>query len=86
MAEDLVKVAVRIRPLIQSEIEKGSQICLKVVPGEQQIHIPSAEKAFTFNYVFSQDCSQELFYNTAIKNMVSNIFEGMNCTKFIPIW
>ncbi|XP_014206954.1 chromosome-associated kinesin KIF4 [Copidosoma floridanum] len=80
MSEDLVKVAVRIRPLVQSEKEKGCQICLNVVPGEQQIQIPSTEKAFTFNYVFAPECSQEEFYETAIKNMISNIFEGYNVT------
>lgn len=76
MSDDLVKVAVRIRPLIQSEKDKGCQTCLNVVPGEQQIQIPSTEKSFTFNYVFSADSSQEEFYDTAIKKMVSNIFEG----------
>uniref|UniRef100_A0ABD2VXV7 Kinesin motor domain-containing protein n=1 Tax=Trichogramma kaykai TaxID=54128 RepID=A0ABD2VXV7_9HYME len=80
MTDDLVKVAVRIRPMIQSELDKGSQTCLNVIPGQQQIHIPSAEKAFTFNYVFASDSSQEHFYNSAIKNMVSNIFEGYNVT------
>lgn len=77
MSEDLVKVAVRIRPLIQSETDKGCQTCLNVTPGEQQIQIQSTDKAFTFNYVFPADSSQEEFYNTAIKNMVSNIFEGI---------
>lgn len=76
MSDDLVKVAVRIRPLVQSEVEKGSKTCLNVTPGEQQIHIQSSDKFFTFNYVFPPECSQEEFYNTAIKNMVSNIFEG----------
>ncbi|XP_058809269.1 chromosome-associated kinesin KIF4A [Phymastichus coffea] len=80
MSDDLVKVAVRIRPLIQSEVEKGCQTCLSVIPGEQQIHIQSSDKFFTFNYVFPAEVSQEDFYNTAIKNMVSNIFEGYNVT------
>lgn len=76
MSEDLVRVAVRIRPLIQSEKERGCQTCLNVIPGEPQIQIASTERSFTFNYVFPADSSQEEFYDTAIKKMVSNIFEG----------
>lgn len=76
MGDDLVKVAVRIRPLVQSETERGCQNCLHVIPGEEQIQIPSADKAFTFNYVFPPDCTQEEFYNTGIKHMIKNIFEG----------
>ena len=77
MGDDLVKVAVRIRPLIQSEVDKGCQLCLNVTPGEPQIQIQSADKkTFTYNYVFPSESSQEHFYNTAIKNMISNIFEG----------
>lgn len=76
MSEDSVKVAVRIRPLIKTEIERGCQTCLDVVPGEPQIIVCNTAKAFTFNYVFSSDVSQEEFYDTAIKDMVKNIFQG----------
>ncbi|XP_076281819.1 chromosome-associated kinesin KIF4-like isoform X2 [Lasioglossum baleicum] len=80
MSEDTVRVAVRIRPLIKSEIDKGCQTCLTVVPGEQQIIVRNTEKAFTFNYVFPGDVHQEDFYETAIKGMVENIFKGYNVT------
>jgi kinesin family protein 4/21/27 len=85
MSDDLVKVAVRIRPLIQSEIDKGCQTCLKVIAEEQQIQIQPTEKFFTFNYVFPAESSQEEFYNTAIKNMVLNIFEGTRSLLFILV-
>ncbi|XP_076282466.1 kinesin-like protein 3A isoform X2 [Lasioglossum baleicum] len=80
MSEDTVRVAVRIRPLIKNEIDKGCQTCLTVVPGEQQIIVRNTEKAFTFNYVFPGDVNQEDFYETAIKGMVENIFKGYNVT------
>ncbi|XP_001606485.2 chromosome-associated kinesin KIF4A [Nasonia vitripennis] len=80
MNNDLVKVAVRIRPLIQSEIDKGCQTCLNVDLANSQIQVQPTDKAFTFNYVFSPEISQETFYNTAIKDMISNIFEGYNVT------
>lgn len=76
MSEDSVKVAVRIRPLVKTEIERGCQTCLDVVPGEPQIIVCNTAKAFTFNYVFSSDVNQEEFYDTAIKDMVKNIFQG----------
>ena len=76
MGDDLIRVAVRIRPLVPSEIEKGCQECLSVVPGEQQIQIRSTDKAFTFNYVFNSDIGQAEFYETAIKKMITHIFQG----------
>ncbi|XP_026667944.1 chromosome-associated kinesin KIF4 isoform X2 [Ceratina calcarata] len=80
MSEDTVKVAVRIRPLVKTEIERGCRPCLDVVPGEQQIVVRNADKSFTFNYVFPSDIGQEDFYNTAVKSMVQNIFKGYNVT------
>ncbi|KZC08147.1 Chromosome-associated kinesin KIF4A [Dufourea novaeangliae] len=80
MSEDTVRVAVRVRPLVQTEIEKGCQPCLEVVPGEPQIVIRNTDKAFTFNYVFPSNIGQEEFYKTAIKGMVGNIFQGYNVT------
>ncbi|XP_076378598.1 kinesin-like protein 3A [Megalopta genalis] len=80
MSEDTVRVAVRIRPLVKNEIDKGCQACLDVVPGEQQIVVRNTDKSFTFNYVFPPDVNQEDFYETAIKGMVENIFKGYNVT------
>ncbi|XP_076661233.1 kinesin-like protein 3A isoform X1 [Halictus rubicundus] len=80
MSEDTVRVAVRIRPLIQSEVDKGCRTCLEVVAGEQQIIVNKTDKAFTFNHVFASDVNQKDFYETAIKGMVENIFKGYNVT------
>ncbi|KAF7418101.1 hypothetical protein HZH68_000754 [Vespula germanica] len=80
MVEDTIRVAVRIRPLIKSEIDKGCEECLDITPGQPQIIIKNTDRAFTFNYVFTPDVSQENFYNTAIKDMVTSIFDGYNVT------
>ncbi|XP_035733121.1 chromosome-associated kinesin KIF4-like [Vespa mandarinia] len=80
MVEDTIRVAVRIRPLIKSEIEKGCEECLDTTPGQPQIIIKNTDRAFTFNYVFAPDVNQENFYNTAIKEMVTRIFDGYNVT------
>ncbi|XP_015608313.1 chromosome-associated kinesin KIF4A, partial [Cephus cinctus] len=80
MAHECVQVAVRIRPLVQSEINTGCQVCLDVVPGEPQVQLRGTEKSFTYNHVFGADIEQEDFYNTAVKGMVDNIFKGYNVT------
>lgn len=85
MNEDTVRVAVRIRPLVKTEIEKGCQTCLNVVNDEPQIIISNTDKAFTFNYVFSPDVGQEYFYNTAIKEMVKNIFQGKTTSECLLV-
>lgn len=80
MGDDLIRVAVRIRPLVPTEIEKGCQECLSVIPEENQIQIKSTDKAFTFNYVFDSDIGQAKFYDTSIKKMITHIFQGYNVT------
>ncbi|XP_071571504.1 chromosome-associated kinesin KIF4 isoform X3 [Temnothorax nylanderi] len=78
--DDTVRVALRIRPLVESELEKGCQACLDTVPGEHQVRICNTDKAFTYNYVFPPHVGQEDFYNTAIKRLVDNTFQGYNVT------
>ncbi|XP_032669022.1 chromosome-associated kinesin KIF4 isoform X1 [Odontomachus brunneus] len=80
MCDDTVRVALRIRPLVISEIEKGCQMCLDVIPGEPQVRILNSDKSFTYNYVFSPDVEQEEFYDVAIKRLIDNIFQGYNVT------
>ncbi|XP_070152318.1 chromosome-associated kinesin KIF4 [Polyergus mexicanus] len=80
MCDDTVCVALRIRPLVKKEIEKGCQMCLNVVPGVPQIHICNTDKAFTYNYVFPPDVEQEDFYNIAVKRLIDNVFQGYNVT------
>lgn len=76
MSDASVKVAVRIRPLVPSEVEKGCQICLETMQNQSQVQVLGTDKAFTFNYVFSPDIDQEKFYATAVKEMIDNLFQG----------
>jgi len=76
MCDNTVTVALRIRPLVDNELEKGCQTCLDVTLGEPQVRIRNTDKAFTYNYVFPPHIGQEDFYNTAIKQLVDNIFQG----------
>jgi len=69
-----VSVALRIRPLVDNELEKGCQTCLDVTLGEPQVCIRNTDKVFTYNYVFPPHIGQEDFYNIAIKRLIDNIF------------
>lgn len=77
-----VKVAVRVRPLVQNEISKGCMKIVETIPENDQILISSMDKAFTFNYVFGTDSSQEELYDRSVKSMLNNLFEGLNVTIF----
>ncbi|XP_053613398.1 chromosome-associated kinesin KIF4 isoform X1 [Plodia interpunctella] len=75
---DTVQVALRIRPLMHQEIERGCDECIDVVPNEQQVQIK--DLAFTFNYVFPQHITQQEFYDTAVKGLIGKLFQGYNVT------
>ncbi|KAL0869295.1 hypothetical protein ABMA27_007556 [Loxostege sticticalis] len=75
---DTVQVALRIRPLMQQEIERGCDECIDVVPGQPQVQIK--DLAFTYNYVFAQHINQQEFYDTAVKGLISKLFQGYNVT------
>lgn len=79
---DTVRVALHIRPLVGSE--KGCGMCLNIVPGEPQV-VWSDKKSshqFTYNHVFPQDVKQEDFYDTAIKRLIENTFQGNISSKY----
>ncbi|KAK4884404.1 hypothetical protein RN001_000675 [Aquatica leii] len=77
---DSVQVAVRIRPLVVSEISRGCQDILEVFTDINQIRIKDSDKAFTFNHVCDTLTSQDTFYDTCVKHLVSNLFKGYNVT------
>ncbi|XP_045784067.1 chromosome-associated kinesin KIF4-like isoform X1 [Maniola jurtina] len=75
---DTVKVALRIRPLMQAEIDRGVDECIEVVPGNPQVQIKHL--CFTYNYVFAQYITQQEFYDTAVKGLIDRLFDGYNIT------
>ncbi|XP_034936839.1 chromosome-associated kinesin KIF4A [Chelonus insularis] len=78
--DDSVRVALRVRPLVNSEKERGCQNIINVIPEQNQVQIRNTEKAFTFNYVFDPSTEQEEFYNSAIRKMINSLFKGYNVT------
>ncbi|KAK3916982.1 Chromosome-associated kinesin KIF4 [Frankliniella fusca] len=78
--DDAIKVALRVRPLSSSELARGCQPCLDCIPNEPQVVMRNSDKAFTYNYVFSQDSSQADVYDLAVKSLVKQLFKGYNVT------
>lgn len=77
-ADCTVQVALRIRPLIASEIERGCKSIVQVIEPLSQVQI--LEKAFTYNYVFDADVPQEIVYQKAVEHKVAELFKGYNVT------
>ncbi|KAJ2490636.1 hypothetical protein IWW37_003010 [Coemansia sp. RSA 2050] len=79
MASSTVRVALRIRPLSPQEHASGETECVTQLPGVPQIVI-GADRAFTFDYVFSPEVSQEQVYDDAIAPLVDQFLQGYNAT------
>jgi kinesin family protein 4/21/27 len=71
-----VQVAVRIRPLVESEVSRGCQLCLDTLSNEPQIQIRGTDRAFTYNFVFGPEQSQSYVYDSAVKGLVASLFKG----------
>ncbi|KAJ1896197.1 hypothetical protein LPJ81_004797 [Coemansia sp. IMI 209127] len=79
MASSTVRVALRIRPLSSREHINGETECVTQLPGVPQIVI-GADRAFTFDYVFSPEVSQEQVYNETMRPLVTQFLQGYNAT------
>src|SRR5690349_20850107 len=84
-ASDCVKVAVRVRPINTSEINRG---CLQVVEktaGLPQLAVTGettskVQDYYTFNNVFMPDDGQQEVYESCVKPILGKLFEGYNVT------
>ncbi|KAL0968629.1 hypothetical protein UPYG_G00269360 [Umbra pygmaea] len=79
--ESSVRVALRIRPQLAREKIEGCHICTFVTPGEPQVML-GKDKAFTYDYVFDMDSSQESIYTNCTEKLIEGCFEGYNATIF----
>ncbi|CAI9730583.1 KIF27 isoform X1 [Octopus vulgaris] len=80
MQEINVKVAVRVRPLLNRERLNGEKRCVRVFPTTNQI-VLGTDKGFTFDYVHSAHSTQKDVYQS-VEPLVESIFEGYNATVF----
>lgn len=81
-----VQVAVRVRPLVASEIARGCKDIVVKTANEPQVVVQSSSKTsdmYTFNYVFGQNETQEMIYSNAVKPLVLKLLKGKTETKII---
>ncbi|KAF8782094.1 Kinesin-like protein KIF21A like protein [Argiope bruennichi] len=79
MTESSVRVAVRIRPQMPSEVFDMCHVCTTVTPGEPQVWLGN-DKAFTFDHVFNMNTSQDIVYTSCIQDLLDGCFNGYNAT------
>ncbi|XP_062374791.1 kinesin-like protein KIF21A [Sardina pilchardus] len=79
--ESSVRVALRVRPQLAREKIEGCHICTFVTPGEPQVML-GKDKAFTYDFVFDMDTTQDLIYTDCTEKLIEGCFEGYNATIF----
>lgn len=83
---DSVRVAIRVRPFIQSETDRGCIQIIQKTPNEPQLEIAqvgqalTAKDIYTYNNVFMPDDSQETVYQDYVAQEIEKVFEGYNLT------
>lgn len=76
---DSVRVAIRVRPLVKSELDRGCSNCVLADPINHQLIVNNnANLTFTFNYVFTPEHSQNQVYELAVEDLVKKLFSGNN--------
>lgn len=78
-----MKVAVRIRPLVELERNRGCRGVIQKTSGQPQVLVNSGHETqmYTYNYVFAPEDTQEMIYENAVKSMVLKLFNGYNVTS-----
>lgn len=75
---DSIRVAIRVRPLVKSELNRGCSDCVFADTINQQIIVnDNPNLTFTFNYVFSPQNSQDQVYKLAVEDLIQKLFSGM---------
>lgn len=83
---DSVRVAIRVRPLVKSELERGCSNCVFSDSINQQIIVNNnVNQTFTFNYVFTPENSQAQVYKLAVQDLVQKLFSGKDLLSFYYI-
>jgi kinesin family member 4 len=85
LSPDCVQVAVRVRPFVQSEINRGCVKIIEKTPNEPQLSITGdtnskTQDIYTFNNVFMPEESQNQIYDDCVKPIIGKLFEGYNVT------
>lgn len=81
-----IKVAVRCRPMSNSEIKRGCESVVKIADKTVSIKAKNAKdsetKTFTFDFCYYTDTTQAQVYTDLGKNVVQQGLDGYNGTVF----
>ena len=78
-----VKVALRIRPLSAKERLNCNRKCVSLINGDNSSNpqlILQPDRKFSFDYIFDDDASQKVVYDSCVKPLLLNFVDGFNAT------
>lgn len=75
-----VKVVVRVRPLIELEMQGGASDCVTVDEDNNTVFVNN--RPFSFDRVFGSHCSQEFVYEESVRELLCSSLNGYNATVF----
>jgi kinesin family protein 15 len=75
-----IQVFVRIRPLINLEILKSKQKCVKLLSKTRLLC--DNEREFNYDIIFGEDAQQDQIFTQAIKPNLDKAVVGYNCCIF----
>jgi hypothetical protein len=83
-AGEFVQVVCRIRPLLQFELSRGDDYCIKALdPQHLQLVKGANVKAFRFNRVVDETASQsDVFHQCNVAKLLNSALEGYSATLF----
>ncbi|KAL2092587.1 hypothetical protein ACEWY4_012385 [Coilia grayii] len=79
MMEKVMRVAVRIRPLLPAELRLNREIRANVAADSRQVTLAGGH-AFPCDFAFGPTVSQERIYCSSVKPLVSSLFSGRDLT------
>ncbi|XP_076127415.1 kinesin-like protein KIF27 [Alosa pseudoharengus] len=79
MMEKVMRVAVRIRPLLPEELRQNREVCAHVAVDSRQF-ILAGGHAFPCHFAFGPTVSQEHVYGSSVKPLVASFFAGKDVT------
>lgn len=81
-----IKAAIRVRPFLPSEIKNGyknSRVMIDQGRKEICVHEDNIKRSFHFDYLFSEDNSQEdIYHGCKVDHMIDKAIEGYHSTIF----
>ncbi|OAF72115.1 hypothetical protein A3Q56_00110 [Intoshia linei] len=75
-----VKVAVRVRPMSENEIENNCDHCLHICDDATVLF--ENNRRFEFEYAFNESCDQKHIYDKTMNSLIDELFLGFNVTVF----